>query len=162
MICRHPDPYQETVKLSPNRGDTIVPLYIILHHSGGSFEGGVSWILNPKSKVSYHYLIDPENGNRVQMVWDSKRAWHAGRSQWQGRTGLNSHSVGIAFSGDTNKRTPSEIEIDSVAHKCVYLMNKFKIKKDGILTHQMIAPQRKNDCSPETYQLVIERIDELL
>jgi len=72
MSCRYPDPYSETVKLSPNRGDTIVPLYIILHHSGGSFAGGVSWILNPESKVSYHYLIDPETGNRVQLVWDSK------------------------------------------------------------------------------------------
>jgi len=162
MSCRYPDPYSETVKLSPNRGDTIVPLYIILHHSGGSFAGGVSWILNPESKVSYHYLIDPETGNRVQLVWDSKRAWHAGRSRWQGRTGLNSHSIGIAFAGDTNTREVAEHEIDSVAHKCLYLMDKFKIPKDGIVTHQMIAPNRKNDCSEGTWHRVLERIDELL
>lgn len=148
--------------MSPNKGGSISPKFIILHHTAGNFNGSVSWCLNPQAKVSYHYIINPANGNRIQLVWDSKRAWHAGRSRWQGRTGLNSHSIGIAFAGDTNKRTPSEIEIDSVAHKCVYLMDKFKIGKDGILTHQMIAPHRKNDCSLKTYRLVIERIDELL
>ena len=161
MRCPPPDPYREKVKLSPNRGDTIVPRFIILHHSGGSFEGGVSWILNPESKVSYHYLINPDNGDRVQLVWDSQKAWHAGRSRWQGYQGLNSHSIGIAFAGDTHKRQVSDIEIDSVAHKCIYLMHKFTIPKSNILTHAMVSPGRKNDCSQDIWKKVLQRIDEL-
>ena len=58
MRTIHPDPYSESVKLSPNRGGDIIPEYIILHHSSGSYLGGISWIRNPKSRVSYHYLID--------------------------------------------------------------------------------------------------------
>lgn len=156
-----PDPYSESVKLSPNRGGDIIPEYIILHHSGGSYLGGISWIRNPESKVSYHYLIDPISGNRTQLVWDSKRAWHAGKSYWNNVSGLNGHSIGIAFAGDTNKRVPAFQEIDSVAHKCVYLMNKFGIPKENILTHAMISPGRKDDCSGEAYWLVINRINEI-
>jgi N-acetyl-anhydromuramyl-L-alanine amidase AmpD len=75
---------------------------------------------------------------------------------------LNNHSIGIAFDRDTNTREVFAHEIDSAAHKCLYLMDKFGIKKDGILTHQMIAPGRKNDCSEGTWHQVLERIDELL
>lgn len=156
------DPYKETVELSPNQSGKRSPRFIILHHSAGSFEGTVSWIKNSKSKVSYHYVIDPETGDRVQMVWDSKTAWHAGRSSYGGFTGLNKHSVGIAFAGDTYKREVASHEIDSCARKCIYLMNKFGISIHGILTHQEIAPGRKNDCSPETKEQVLERVKELL
>ena len=161
MACHVPDPYQETVKLSPNRGGKINPRYIILHHSGGSFQGGISWILNPASQVSYHYLINPNNGDRVQLVWDSQKAWHAGKSKWDGVTGLNSHSIGIAFAGNTHKREVADHEINSVAHKCLYLMEKFQLPVTAILTHQMIAPGRKDDCSPEAYRRVLNRIKEL-
>lgn len=159
MIC---DPYKETVKLSPNVGGKITPKFIMLHHSAGSFAGGVSWILNPASKVSYHYLINPDTGDRVQMVWDSKRAWHAGRSRWGGYSGLNGHSIGIAFAGDTNIREVAPHEIDSVAHKCLHLMDKFNLEIDSIITHQMAAPRRKNDCSEGTWHRVIERLEKLI
>ena len=155
------DPYKERVRLSPNKGGTIDPKFIVLHHTAGSFQGGVSWILNPASKVSYHYLIDPDNGNRIQMVWDRKRAWHAGRSKWKGFSGLNGHSIGIAFAGDTNTREVADHEIDSVAHKCLYLMNKFDLDTSAIVTHAMISPGRKTDCSEGTYHRVRERVEEL-
>jgi len=156
------DPYKEEVKLSPNKGGKIEPKFIVLHHSGGSFLGGISWILNPASKVSYHYLINPDTGDRIQLVWDSRKAWHAGRSKWKWYYGLNNHSIGIAFAGNTNTREVGDHEIDSVAYKCIYLMEKFNLDPSAIVTHEMIAPGRKTDCSQGTFERVIERIDELL
>ncbi len=41
-----------------------------------------------------HYLVH-EDGRIVQMVRESDRAWHAGKSFWRGVTDVNSHSVGI-------------------------------------------------------------------
>lgn len=156
------DPYLETVKKSPNFRGKINPRFIVLHHSYGSFVGTVSWCLQRKSGVSYHYVIDPTNGDRVQLVYDTDRAWHAGVSRWNGLNGMNSYSVGIAFAGDTNSRTPADYEIDSCAHKCLYLMNKFPvISIQSIITHRQIAPERKNDCSRETHALVLRRIKEL-
>ena len=154
------DDYPEVYKASPNQSGPIKPKYVILHHSSGSHDGTRSWILNAASKVSYHYLIAPD-GSRTQFVYDKKRAWHAGPSSWKGASGLNGHSIGISFYGDTNKRTPSAVEIDSAAKKCKYLMDKFDLGIENILTHKMISPNRKNDPSDETYQMVIKRIKEL-
>lgn len=156
------DPYSEEVRLSPNKGGTISPKFIILHHTAGNFNGSVSWCLNPQSKVSYHYIINPANGNRIQLVWDSKRAWHAGKSKWRGFSGLNGHSIGIAFDRNTNTRTPAPHEIDSAAHKCIYLMRKFGIGQDDILTHEQISPGRKDDVSEETHLMVLERVGRIL
>ena len=150
--------YKEEVKISPNKGGKIQPKFIVLHHSAGSFKGTVSYIMKKSSRVSYHYIIDPSSGDLIQMVWDSRRAWHAGKSKWNGRSGLNSCSVGISFSGDTNKRDVADYEIDSCAKKCIYLMDKFHLGIDSIVTHQMISPGRKNDCSEDTYNKVIDRI----
>jgi len=152
--------YKEVYRHSPHQSGTIKPKYIILHDSYGSYGGGVSWIQDPKSKVSYHYLIDSK-GNRTQFVYDSKKAWHAGDSKWNGINGMNSHSIGVAFWGNTYKRAVNFEEIDSCARKCVYLMDKFGIPKSNILTHQMISPNRKKDTSPRIYKRVLKRIDEL-
>ena len=154
------DDYPEVFKSSPNQSGTISPKYIILHHSAGSHDGTRSWILNSKSKVSYHYLIAAD-GSLTQFVSDTKKSWHAGRSHWNGISGLNSHSIGVSFYGDTNTRTPSAAEIDSCAKKCVYLMSKFGLDESRILTHEQIAPGRKNDCSKETLELVLKRIKEV-
>ena len=151
------DDYPEVYKPSPNKSGTIKPRFIVLHHSSGSHDGTRSWILNPSSEVSYHYLIAAD-GSRTQFVYDTKRAWHAGRSKWDGISGLNGYSVGVSFYGNTHTRTPSVVEIDSAAKKCIYLMKKFNIGIDGIVTHKMVSPGRKDDPSDETYDLVIARI----
>ncbi len=153
--------YSEYVRLSPNRGGEIVPKFIVLHHSAGSFAGSLDWISKSESRVSYHYLIRSDGG-RVQMVWDSVRAWACGESSWKGFYGLNSHSVSISFWGDTSTRLLGFEEFDSCAEKCIYLMEKFGLEIDAIITHQMIAPDRKNDCSVQAHSLVIERICERL
>ena len=157
-LAKHAEEYRR----SPNQSSKIKPKFIMLHHTAGSFAGSISWILNAIAKVSYHYVINPKTGARVQTVWDSSKAWHAGKTFWKGYSGLNSHSVSIAFAGDTNKRTPSHLEIDSAARKCIYLMIKFDLAVDDIITHQMAAPDRKNDCSKETFLMVIKRVNELL
>ena len=76
--------------------------------------------------------------------------------------GLNGYSVGIAFDRDTNTRTPGDHEIDSAAHKCIYLMRKFALGPDSILTHAQVSPGRKNDVSKETHNLVLDRVHFLL
>jgi N-acetylmuramoyl-L-alanine amidase len=154
------DPYKETYVRSPNQSGRINPKFIVIHDSCGSHDGTKDWILQDRSNVSYHYLIDKE-GNRTQFVWDSRKAWACGKSKWKGHNGLNSHSISCAFWGDTHDRTPSDIEIDSMAHKCVYLMEKFDIGIDGIVTHEMISPGRKTDTTPEVYKRVVDRVGEI-
>src|SRR5689334_20771077 len=49
-------------------------------------------------RVSAHFLVR-RNGEVVQFVPTSRRAWHAGESTWRGRARCNDFSVGIELEG---------------------------------------------------------------
>jgi N-acetylmuramoyl-L-alanine amidase len=82
---------------SPNIGPDFQsnPDTIILHYTaGGTPESAISTFKNPLSKTSSHLVIG-RNGSITQMVPFNKIAWHAGESQYEGRTGFNKYSIGI-------------------------------------------------------------------
>jgi len=49
-------------------------------------------------RVSAHFLVR-RDGEILQFVSCSKRAWHAGLSVWRGREGCNDFSIGIELEG---------------------------------------------------------------
>ena len=49
-------------------------------------------------RLSAHALIR-RDGRIVQYVPFGERAWHAGQSAWQGRTGCNDFSIGVELEG---------------------------------------------------------------
>lgn len=49
-------------------------------------------------KVSSHFFIR-RDGELIQFVPCSKRAWHAGQSEWRGRARCNDFSVGVELEG---------------------------------------------------------------
>jgi len=121
-----------TYKPSPNVGGRIEPQMIVAHDTacriGG--DGAISWLCNPRSRVSAHVVI-PRDGPPVQLVDFDRSAWHAGKSSWRGRDNCNSWSIGIEIEspgllrrrGDTgvawNGQTfpiASLVEVDSAAH----------------------------------------------
>ena len=69
--------------------------YIVLHYTETkNLSEAINLLTEEKRKVSSHYLIDT-NGKIYNLVSDSKRAWHAGVSSWQGQDDINSRSLGI-------------------------------------------------------------------
>jgi N-acetyl-anhydromuramyl-L-alanine amidase AmpD len=88
---------------SPNyskRKDTIKQ--IVLHYTDSrNFDGSVSWFQNPASKVSAHYIVGRE-GQVVQMVNESDKAWHA--------SSQNSKSIGIENSANKDDQLTLEQE----------------------------------------------------
>ena len=52
-------------------------------------------------KVSSHFLIR-RDGELIQFVPCGWRAWHAGQSEWRGRSRCNDFSVGIELEGTEN------------------------------------------------------------
>jgi N-acetylmuramoyl-L-alanine amidase len=71
------------------------PDTIILHYTaGGSPESAIQTFKNPSSKASAHLIIG-RDGKITQMVPFNIIAWHAGESQYGGRTGINKYSIGI-------------------------------------------------------------------
>ena len=68
---------------------------IFLHYTGMADADAALELLRARgSDVSCHYFVF-EDGRIVQMVPESRRAWHAGQSCWAGETDINSCSIGI-------------------------------------------------------------------
>ena len=140
--------YDERRLNTPNKSDRpITPTMIVLHHTSGSYNGSVSWCMNPESNVSYHCII-ARNGNRTVLANDTARCWHAGLSSWQGVPDCNSYSIGVAWDGDTYSDPLGEAAMDSAIQYIIPRMKKWHIPMSRIVTHQQIAPNRKNDISP--------------
>lgn len=93
-IGEEPAPLFKRV-FSPHHNSFLDPHFIVLHFTaGGAMQGTIDWFLNPESKVSSHFIID-RNGDLCQCVSLDSIAWHCGKSEWKGNTGLNAVSIGI-------------------------------------------------------------------
>lgn len=140
--------YDERKAYTPNKGSNVIrPEAIVLHHSDGSYRGGVAWISNPAAKVSYHVLI-ARDGRRTVFADDNERCWHAGRSSWMGRPDLNSWSLGVAWEGNTYDYPLGDDAMASALEYLVPRMKKWGIELNTVLTHQQVAPTRKTDIAP--------------
>src|SRR6516165_11844386 len=88
------------VRPSPNhteRKDAALPDMIVLHYTGmRDNESAIRQLCTPRSDVSAHYVV-LQDGHIVQLVAESRRAWHAGVSSWAGETDINSCSIGVAI-----------------------------------------------------------------
>ena len=122
--------------------------FIVFHYTGMKSEKrAIDKLLNPKSKVSCHYLIK-NNGNIIKMVPETYQAWHAGISSWKKFKSLNKNSIGIEIinSGHEYKyKKFSKKQIYSLIKITKSLIKKFKINSKSILGHSDIAPDRKMD-----------------
>ena len=100
-----------------------------------------------QSGVSIHYFIK-QNGEIILMVPDLYVAWHAGDSQWKKYKLLNKNSIGIEISNPGHKfgyKNFTKKQINSLIKLSLLLIKKFNIKKNYILGHSDIAPERKKD-----------------
>ena len=100
-----------------------------------------------QSRVSSHLLIR-RDGEVVQYVPFSRRAWHAGESCHQGQTCCNDFSIGIELEGT------DEIPYEPLQYETLQTLIKLlrecypAIGEKDIVGHCHIAPGRKTDPGP--------------
>jgi LysM repeat protein len=127
---------------------------ITIHSTANSsMDRVVDWFNNPSAQVSAHYTIG-KDGQIVQHVQDMHRAWHAGRSVWKGREGVNDYAIGIELVNLNDGNDPyPEAQHQATVALCSYLADKYNISPDDIMGHLDIAlpPGRKSD--PRGYNL---------
>lgn len=154
--------------LSPNRDERPnehAPDAIILHGISlppGEFGGGaiealflnqLDWDAHPYfeeirgTEVSAHLLIR-RDGEIVQFVRFTERAWHAGVSRFRGRSRCNDFSIGIELEGDDD--TPyDERQYPVLINVLQALIEAYPvISAREIVGHSDIAPGRKTDPGP--------------
>ena len=124
--------------------ERVQPIQFLVVHSFHESMEEMIYRLN-ELKISTHYLID-NDGTVIQLLPDDKVAWHAGKSYWNGITGLNAHSIGIELQSSTAGQTPFPSEqIQSLKKLVDSLMKKYNIPPENVVGHSDIAPTRKAD-----------------
>lgn len=98
-------------------------------------------------QVSSHLLIR-RDGELVQYVPFSKRAWHAGKSCFDGREACNDFSIGIELEGQ-DEEAYTDIQYQQLAAVSQLLSRYYPdINEQTIVGHSDIAPGRKTDPGP--------------
>jgi len=98
-------------------------------------------------KVSSHVLIR-RNGDVVQFVPFTKRAWHAGESCYRGRERCNDYSIGIELEGEDethydDRQYPVLIALVAALRRAYP-----NISNRDLVGHCDVAPGRKTDPGP--------------
>lgn len=115
------------------------PDMIVLHATAVGLEATLSGFQRPTSGVSAHYVIG-KDGSVFQMVREADRAWHAGESFWKGRTDINDYSIGIEMVNRNDGLDPwPDAQVAAVLALCRYLVQKYGIVRDNVVTHHWIA-----------------------
>ncbi|TPG81882.1 N-acetylmuramoyl-L-alanine amidase [Pseudomonas arsenicoxydans] len=129
--------------------------FVVVHYTNASLERSLQLLTH--GEVSSHYLIGDDKGATIFKLMDeSYRAWHAGESEWQGRTWLNSSSIGIEIVNPGFKDTPtgrlwypySEDQVKSLIVLLKDISKRYNINPHAIIGHSDIAPLRKLDPGP--------------
>jgi N-acetylmuramoyl-L-alanine amidase len=139
------------VRASPNHGERkngADPNMLVLHYTGmADAQDAIKHLCSTASQVSSHYVV-MENGHIIQMVPESRRAWHAGASFWAGETDINSCSIGIELANPGHDHGYPDFPLRQIAALialCRSILTRHRIPPDRVLAHSDIAPSRKQD-----------------
>lgn len=144
--------------LRPNREVSLLVIHNIslpagqfgLPYIDALFQGCLDCNVDPSFteltglEVSAHFLIR-RDGELVQYVSCDDRAWHAGVSQFLGRTNCNDFAVGIELEGTDDIAFTDEQYSQLTVLTEVLLAAYPLIDKHRIVGHSDIAPGRKTD-----------------
>ena len=95
-------------------------------------------------RVSAHFLVR-RDGELIQFVACSMRAWHAGVSNWLGRENCNDFSIGIELEG-CDQLVFEDAQYAALKRLLTELRQRYSIA--AVVGHSDIAPGRKTDPGP--------------
>jgi N-acetyl-anhydromuramoyl-L-alanine amidase len=95
-------------------------------------------------EVSSHFVVR-RTGQVQQFVSCDARAWHAGRSEWDGRENCNDFSIGIELEG-LEGETFERLQYASLARVMRAIAGIYPIR--SVAGHEHVAHDRKQDPGP--------------
>ena len=166
-------------KSSPNKMSRKgwKPDMIVSHITEGSYAGAVSWLCNPKSGASAHFVVS-KKGEITQLVDIREAAWcngtstdpkknnHYSKSSLKivrdRKTNANYYTISIEHEGfykdGYGALTPEQLEATIWLHR--YIIDEVKkiygieipIDREHIVGHYQIDPIRKPNCPGKAFQ----------
>jgi N-acetyl-anhydromuramyl-L-alanine amidase AmpD len=166
-------------KSSPNKmsRNGWKPDMIVSHIAEGTYDGTISWLCNPKSQASAHFVVS-KKGEITQLVDIREAAWGNGTSTdpkknnhysksslkivRDRKTNANYYTISIEHEGFYNqgkgKLTPEQLEATIWLHK--YIIDEVKniygieipLDREHIVGHYQIDPIRKPNCPGSNFQ----------
>ncbi len=121
---------------------------LVLHYTELPLEESLAVLTDATRplRVSAHYVL-AEDGTIYRLVPEERVAWHAGRSHWRGREGLNANSIGVEIvnlHGDRHDFPARQVE--ALIELCRGILGRHSaIEPRNVVGHSDIAPRRKVD-----------------
>ena len=138
-------------------GDGGVVHVVIIHSCEGSYTGCWSWLADPVSQVSAHYVVREDGAEITQLVRESARAWHIGATydaalnanhepKLQGIQG-NHFTIGIEHAGFASQTTWPVEQIDASARLVCALAKRWQVPRDRmhLVSHGQLQPYNRTD-----------------
>lgn len=124
---------------------------IVNHITAGSYPGCLTWLQNPVSQASAHYLIT-KTGLIFQLVKEENKAWHAGivnKPNWSLYDGKNPNNCTLGIEHENlsgGELTELQYQATLWLHK--NLINKYSIPIDEnhIIGHYRIDSVNRPNC----------------
>jgi len=124
------------------------PEAIVIHITDGNYKGAHSWLLNPRSEVSAHFIVK-DDGKYDALVKPKDAAWHVGvvvRPTWKLlKKGVNPnlYTLGIELAL-TSKQRPTKRMIRTLTHLITGMAHRFNIPldRDHIIGHREIRANK--------------------
>lgn len=132
---------------APDHGGRITPTLIVIHYTATkSLSSPLGWLTRKDdTPVSAHLIVD-KDGSVYQLVPFNVAAWHAGKSWYNGRSGVNSFSIGIENVGTGDFWPATQVEANRAIIEALFLAYPI----EDVVGHEDIATPvgRKSDPGP--------------
>src|SRR5213595_2954109 len=133
---------------------------VIIHTCESDYASCWSWLVNPVSQASAHYVVDEEGGEISQLVREPDRAWHIAalydcalnrrHDCWRNDVQSNDFTVGIEHAGFASQASFPAAQLDRSAALVCDVTRDRGIPRDWqhIVGHGQLQPANRTDPGP--------------
>ncbi|CAN5737979.1 hypothetical protein BH23GEM6_BH23GEM6_07070 [soil metagenome] len=130
---------------------------IIIHSCEGGYTGCWSWLANPVSGVSAHYVVKEDGSEISQLVTEASRGWHIGSTYncqlnngvdcWRNGFSNNHFTIGVEHGGYASQSSWPRAQIEASARLVCDVTRRQGITRDNIriVSHAQLQPHNRTD-----------------
>jgi len=133
---------------------------VIVHTCESNYASCWSWLVNPVSQVSAHYVVNEDGGEVSQLVREPDRGWHIAalyrcalnlmHDCWLDSVQSNDFTVGIEHAGFVSQDSFPASQLDASARLVCDVTRDRGIPRDWqhIVGHGRLQPENRTDPGP--------------